>query len=390
MKIKLSIVSLCFVLVLFTVTKTKAQTADVYHFNFDELPTGPYDKNQMKDALGVSFCKGADEGRVSIESFPDQGKTLKIKYPKGQVKTGESGIHTKVYFNDGQFHDELYMSYKVYFPSDFEFRAGGKLPGLSYQTEDRNMSLRLMWRKNGLVETYVHYNTKPTRPGYKASINWSLTDPIEEPNGGPQADQVKFTKGAWQHIEMYYKLNTPGKQDGIMRGWLNGQLALEITNVEDFRQVGEGDIGLNSFYLSSFFGGSDESFQPTKDVYAYFDDFKVSSQRIGTPSGTANNQQVGTSANEAQLSPQNLSDSTGTEVKVYPNPVLDGILYLEGIDAGTKNISIYSMMGYRVKSWVPDTSTKTPSIDLGQLDTGTYIMVIESNKRKITKMIYKV
>jgi len=283
---------IAFAMIVSTMHMTKAQTADVYNFDFNQLPTGQYNRDQVEDALGVSFCKGADEGRVSIKSFPNQGNALRILYPQGKVKTGESGIHTKVPLNSGQFHEELYISYLVYFPEDFEFRAGGKLPGLAYQTSSRNMSLRLMWRKDGLVETYVHYNTKPTRPNYKSSINWSLIDPIEEPNNAPQPDQVKFTRGTWHHVEMYHKLNTPGQNDGIMKGWLDGKLALNITDAQDYRQSDEGDIGMNTIYLSSFFGGSDESFQPTKDVYARFDDFKVSTTRIGPPSGIENNSNV--------------------------------------------------------------------------------------------------
>ncbi|MFD2563892.1 polysaccharide lyase [Aquimarina rubra] len=280
MKTKYNLLSIVLILLLNAVAI--AQQGLIYQYDFDHLPSGQYDRDMIRDALNVSFCKGADEGRVFIEAFENKGKVLKVKYPKGKVKTNDSGMHTKVFWEEtGENQDELYISYFVYFPDDFEFRAGGKLPGLSYQTSDRNMSLRLMWRYDGLVETYVHYNTKPSRPDYKSSINWSLTDPYSEPNGQPMPDQVKFTKGKWHQVEMYHKLNTPGQNNGIMKGWLDGQLALNITNNGDYRQPGEGDIHLNSIYLSTFFGGSDETFQPTKDVYAYFDDFKVSKNRIG-------------------------------------------------------------------------------------------------------------
>ncbi|WP_158837602.1 polysaccharide lyase [Polaribacter sp. L3A8] len=325
MKQKISIAVITIGLLLFTVTNANAQTVDVYQNNLNDLTTGLYNQDQIKEALAVSFCKGADEGRVSIVSLENQGNSLKVNYPKGKVKTGESGIHTKVYFNDGKEHDELYFSYKIYFPSDFEFRAGGKLPGLSYQTREKNMSLRLMWRNNGLIETYVHYNTKPTRPGYKASINWSLLDPIIEPNNAPQEDQVKFTKGTWQHVEMYYKLNTPGKKDGIMKGWLNGKLALNITNAEDYRQVGEEDIHINSFYLSSFFGGSDETFQPTKDVYAYFDDFKVATTRIGMPSDTENNNQSPTVSITSPTSTTPVNAGSNLQISALANDA-DGVI----------------------------------------------------------------
>ena len=207
----------------------------VYNQNFNGLSSGQYSQNQVKSALNVTFCKGADEGRFFIENFSGKGKVLKVKYPKGAVKTGNSGIHTKVPFDIPGNYEALYFSYKLYIPSDFEFRAGAKIPGLSHNPDNgkKNTSLRLMWRKNGLVEYYVHYRTKPTWPGWRASINWSLIDPYEEPGNSPQPDQVKLKKGQWNDIEMYIKLNTPGQADGIMRGWLNGQLAIDITDHRD-------------------------------------------------------------------------------------------------------------------------------------------------------------
>ena len=252
----------------------------IYQNNFEHLYTGQYSENEFKDALDVNFCNGADEGRVAITSFENKGNVLQVKYPKGKVKTNDSGMHTKLFWNHYETFEELYFSYRVYIPSDFEFRAGAKLPGLAYQTRDRNMSLRLMWRNEGLLEFYNHFETRPVWEDWTASVNWSLIDPYDEP-GGPQPDQVKLKKGAWNHIEVYHKLNTPGKNDGVMRGWLNGQLAIDITDNGDYRQSDEEDIKLNSIYLSTFFGGSSDDFKPTKDQYAYFDDFVVSKSRIG-------------------------------------------------------------------------------------------------------------
>ncbi|MEW7278310.1 polysaccharide lyase [Aquimarina sp. 2201CG1-2-11] len=273
---------------LFVTITFSAQQNRIYQNNFDHLPVGQYNEEEIKEALGAHFCKGADEGRVFITEFRDRGNVLKVNYPKGKVKTNDSGMHTKVYWDSYESFDELYFSYNVYIPEDFEFRAGAKLPGLAYQTKNKNMSLRLMWRKDGLLEFYNHFETRPTWNGWRASVNWSLLDPYEEP-GGPQPDQAKLKKGTWNHIEVYHKLNTPGKRDGIMRGWLNGKLAIDITNNEDYRQNGQSDIGINNIYLSTFFGGSSNDYKPTKDLYAYFDDFIVSKTRIGNDSGEDNN-----------------------------------------------------------------------------------------------------
>ncbi|SEM04988.1 Por secretion system C-terminal sorting domain-containing protein [Aquimarina amphilecti] len=315
-----------------------AQENYVYQYDFDHLSSGQYNRDQIKEALNVSFCKGADEGRVHISDFENRGKVLDVKYPKGQVKTGESGMHTKVPFDVEGEYDELYISYWIYFPEDFEFRAGGKLPGLAYQTSERNMSLRLMWRYDGLVEFYVHYNTEPTWDGWHASINWSLTDPYEEPNGEPQADQVKFKKGQWNHVEMYNKLNTPGQNDGIMRGWLNGELAINITDNGDYRQVGEEDIHLNIIYLSTFFGGSDETFQPTKDLEAYFDDFIVSTTRIGDDS---DNDGDGDNGGDTNQPPVVTFATPSNNITVDEGYSLDVRVNASDTDGSISNVKLY-------------------------------------------------
>jgi len=351
-----------------------AQENYVYQYDFDHLSSGQYNRDQIKEALNVSFCKGADEGRVHISDFENHGKVLDVKYPKGQVKTGQSGMHTKVPFDVVDEYDELYISYWVYFPEDFEFRAGGKLPGLAYQTSERNMSLRLMWRYDGLIEFYVHYNTEPTWDGWHASINWSLTDPYDEPNGEPQADQVKFKKGQWNHVEMYNKLNTPGQNDGIMRGWLNGNLAIDITDNGDYRQADEGDIHLNIIYLSTFFGGSDETFQPTKDLEAYFDDFIVSKTRIGNSGGNGGGGGNGGDPNEAPV----ISFATPTEdIIVDEGYNLDVKVNASDIDGGISNVKLYvDNVLIRQENVVPyewgHASSPNPN-ELNNLSVGSHI-----------------
>ncbi len=359
--------NLTFILVGIT-TFLFAQENYVYQHDFDQLPSGQYNRDKIKEALQVSFCKGADEGRIHVSDFKNRGKVLDIKYPEGQVKTGQSGMHTKVPFDvEGDF-DELYISYWVYFPKDFEFRAGGKLPGLAYQTSERNMSLRLMWRYDGLIEFYVHYNTEPTWDGWHASINWSLMDPYEEPNGEPQPDQVKFKKGQWNQVEMYNKLNTPGKNDGIMRGWLNGKLAINITDNGDYRQIGEEDINLNMIYLSTFFGGSDETFQPTQDLEAYFDDFIVSTTRIGNTGGNGG---------DTNLPPEISFVPPSNDIIVDEGYSLDIKVKAYDADGSINNVKLYiNDKLIRQKSAVPyewGHSTSPNPNELNDLPAGTYL-----------------
>ncbi len=360
-----------------------AQKNVIYSNNFDKLPAGKYSKSKLKKELGVGFCNGCDEGRLFIKNTKYRGKVLEIRYPKNQVKPDKSGMQTRIPFKGNKKHDELYLSYWVYFPKNFNFRAGGKLPGLMYHTDKRNMTLRLMWRKNGLLEFYVHYNTKPTRKGYNASINWSLKDPYTEPKMKPQSDQARLAKGKWNHIEMYYKLNTPGKANGIMKGWLNGKLAGHIKNNGDFRRKNEKDISMNRLFFSTFFGGKDKEFQPVKDEVAFFDGFVVSKSRIGMKGAKRPSFD---NLEDTSLEPE-IVDHASDRVQVYPNPVQDRLIISNTLDTPS-SVKILNILGQLV--YTEDmTANQEQVIDLSAMKSGVYTVVITSDTQKIIRKILK-
>jgi len=124
-----------------------------------------------------------------------------------------------------------------------------------------------MWRSEGRAEFYMHWHkghdsTDPTR------LWWNYEE-----------NQRKFIPDKWHHIELHYKLNTPGIKDGIMEGWFDGEKAFEK---KDWYFIGgnDSDIYIDNIYFSTFFGGN-ETYAPPKDQYAYFDEFIVSKNRIG-------------------------------------------------------------------------------------------------------------
>ncbi len=377
-----------FVLVLCTIGTTlfsglSAQKNVIYSNNFDKLPVGRYSQEKLKKEFGVTHCNGCDQGRVFIKKTKYRGKVLEVRYPKNQVRSKKSGMQTRIPFKGNKKYDELYMSYWVYFPKNFNFRAGGKLPGLMYRTDKRDMSLRLMWRKNGLLEFYVHYNTYPTRAGFDESINWSLKDPYSEPKMKPQSDQVRLAKGKWNHIEMYYKLNTPGKANGIMKGWLNGKLAGHIKNNGDFRQKNEKDISMNRLFFSTFFGGKDKEFQPLKDEVAFFDGFVVSKSRIGMKGAKRPSFD---NLEDASLEPE-IVDHASDRVQVYPNPVQDRLIISNTLD-NPSSVKILNILGQLV--YTEDmTANQEQVIDLSAMKSGVYTVVITSDTQKIIRKILK-
>ncbi len=253
----------------------------VYENNVDGMPLGLAAEDEVEEHWRSRYVAGADERRIEVVQGSDAhtGKGLRIKYPKNANQTDGSGATWETAL--GVHTDELYMSYWVKFDQDFDWVKGGKLPGFGgmpapFPDNARNkFRIRLMWREEGKIEFYLHDFALPTSEG---------DEPYREP-WDYSGTHVAFIKGRWHHIELHVKLNTPGNLDGLLEGWLDGNLAYHSSGASGVRGAGEQDRKLNYIFFSTFFGGSsapETQWQPKRDVYASFDDFVVSTGRIGS------------------------------------------------------------------------------------------------------------
>lgn len=173
--------------------------------------------------------------------------------------------------------EAAYLRYYVRFDPGFDFVRGGKLPGLvggeANTGGDRpdgtdGWSARMMWRANGRIVQYVYHPDQPTDDG--EDLPWDAQC------------QRYFEPGRWHCVETMVQMNSVsesgGAHDGVVRSWLDGELALERTDMR-FRDVPE--LAVDSVYFSTFFGGGDASWAPARDQHATFDGFVVSDSRIG-------------------------------------------------------------------------------------------------------------
>jgi hypothetical protein len=62
--------------------------------------------------------------------------------------------------------------------------------------------------------------------------------------------------GNWYRIGCYCKLNTPGKEDGILRGWVNGTLAYDRT---DWRWRTVDSLKIEWWWQNVYHGGGSTS-----------------------------------------------------------------------------------------------------------------------------------
>jgi hypothetical protein len=71
------------------------------------------------------------------------------------------------------------------------------------------------------------------------------------------------------------KLNSPGKNDGILKTWLDGK---QVFEKHDLRFQTADDLKIERFLFSVFYGGSGPEWAPSYDNVIYLDDFTLSPQ----------------------------------------------------------------------------------------------------------------
>ena len=221
----------------------------------------------------------SDQGSIVMGSEALERRSLRVKYPKGTFSSG-GGLQSLTDFGKLGLEprESIYLRYYVRFEPGFDFVKGGKLPGLAggkgntgghKPSGTDGWSARAMWRADGKIVQYVYH---PGQPGdYGEDFEWNF-------GGCPRF----FKPGRWYCLETYVQMNTPGKKDGVIRSWLDGEMALEIIHLR-FRDVDS--IKIDKLYFETFFGGGDASWATPRDQFAYFDDFVLAENYIGPNMG---------------------------------------------------------------------------------------------------------
>ncbi|MGZ4618441.1 MAG: polysaccharide lyase [Frankiaceae bacterium] len=215
--------------------------------------------------------------RMAIHPSPDlPGPLLTVDYPAGSSSnaarredgTPPGGAQVYLRMSSGPV-DTLHLRYYVRFPAGFDFVRGGKLPGLyggdgasGGQVPDGTdgFSTRYMWRAGGLGEVYAYL---PTSKHYGTSLGrgaWT------------------WRTGRWTCIEQAVVLNTPGRDDGQITVWVDGDQVLHEDGLL-FRTVP--DLRIEGVFFSTFFGGNDETWSTPRDQKVQFAAFASSPYYIG-------------------------------------------------------------------------------------------------------------
>lgn len=219
----------------------------------------------------ANWDNGLEErGFVTNSESASGDNSLAIEYPKDAFGSEETGVQVEL---DLLPSDEYYSSYKIKFSEDFSWgseKKGGKLPGLTggdrcgddFKCDGTDgFGARFMWRNEGEPEVYL-YSADMENEQYGDDIPFML-------NG----EQVQFETDKWYTITEHVKINSsPTADDGVVEVWLDGE---QVIDLDDITFVTDDQL-IDTFYFSTFHGGHDETWSPTNDSTAYFDDLKIS------------------------------------------------------------------------------------------------------------------
>ncbi|KAH8995795.1 hypothetical protein EDB86DRAFT_3159440 [Lactarius hatsudake] len=137
---------------------------------------------------------------------------LQVFYPEGSINPSRKPQGGSQFYAaplDLRNARSVTFAYSVFFPSDFDWVKGGKLPGLyggrtgcsGGDAADDCFSTRLMWRSRGAGELYLY------APKDRQTPSLCNTPPLS------------------------VVLNTPGYQDGVFLLEVNGRVALDLSDV---------------------------------------------------------------------------------------------------------------------------------------------------------------
>lgn len=263
----------------------------VFSLNFNKDNTGAYNIEQWKIDWNFPTWANKKYGYGTIVQESTNKYLMQTFVPGAWLAAEGYQWHGK--FSQG--YNELYLSYRVKFSSAFSSRdLHGKLPGLSGGASNGGGDLPT--GEDGWSARYMFHGTL---------INFYLYHPDIYKDAGdsqPVAGKSYYGYGpelypgfilktdTWYTVTQRVVMNTPGKTDGLVEGFINGKLCAVQTGIR-FRDIAT--LQIDRIYFANFFGGSGVT--PTENGSISFDDFvvytyntsvNVARNNVANPAGT--------------------------------------------------------------------------------------------------------
>lgn len=247
-----------------TAWATPPDMKDLSAFNVTHFPSGKKNVAIIDSVSALAIVPGGSvyaqdiigsQSTTNIHDVTGFTAALQLVYPAYSVNpSSKSPGGAEFYASPLNLSDakNVTMEYSVYFPADFDWVKGGKLPGLygghtgcsgGVAAEDC-FSTRLMWRQDGAGELYLvcrfTYNvikglTCSQYAPKSKQTNALCSDPqsVCDAEYGLSIGRGSFHYGTgnWTTLRQDVVLNTPGKQDGAFALFVNGMRVINRTDI---------------------------------------------------------------------------------------------------------------------------------------------------------------
>lgn len=204
-------------------------------------------------------------------------KSLRITYPAGQIGPSASGALAPFAIPPA---NQYYVAQWVRFSSDFSWgttnfagkvgvglAAGAACSGGQACNGYNGFTSRFIWRSGGKAAIYWYSMDHTGQYGEHRDLSL---------DGSP----VYYPPGQWVEIVQRVKLNTVtngnANPNGEIQVWFNGRSAALITGIRFVRNSDK----IDKAFLSTFAGGGDASFAPTRTGYIWYDDLRVNTSPV--------------------------------------------------------------------------------------------------------------
>jgi hypothetical protein len=246
------------------------------------MATG-FESSSWRDAWSHVNPRGVMEvvrggNAVGFERLVDAA--LRVAIPAGQ----NLGLDMAYRFKDkvGREPEEIYFRYYLRLASDWRPTVeGGKLPGISGTSKAgwggrksdgvSGWSMRGLFGKAPLPGNPLHDSTTIGTYAYHADMKDFWGDPWLWSRDGLGL----LERDRWYCLEQYFKLNEPGRKDGVLRAWIDGRLAFEKTDVH-VRDLPT--MKIEEIWMNVYHGGSAPA---PHDMHLFIDNVVIARSYIG-------------------------------------------------------------------------------------------------------------
>lgn len=316
-------------LVLQTTKQFGSATIGVFRCRQGELDLSPspstgiaamYENDRgIADDLDVIFATGFERAnwqnewthagpKSNIDTVDDQfridnylplhGRALRSRIDEG----GFTALNTVYKFDEqtGSEPEEIYFRYYLRLADDWNQTVqGGKLPGISGTYGRAGWGGRKSNGRDGWSARGLFRKTIPAGNPLAGTTPVGFYCYHADMEGSYGTNWI-WSKGyhgyletnRWYAIEQHCRLNTPGENDGVLRAWVDGNLAFEKTDVQ-FRQTDE--LRIEQIWLNLYHGGMIPS---PSDQHVFLDNVVIAKKYIGPMTTLPRNEADGSNRSE--------------------------------------------------------------------------------------------